>query len=895
MLKFMQTLPGFLSLPHLGHRSRFIKLLPLVVLCLSLSITLFGWHTVSTTNKLKAHRIYTDRSEYIVAQVIRRLHDHQQLLRGAVGLFSVKGDVTRSDWRDYVAALQLDQLHPGIQGVGYAVWLTPAELEANLEATRGEGFPNYSIRPSGERSDYTSIIYLEPFTWRNQRAFGYDMYTEPLRHAAMAKARDEGIATLAAPTTLVQETAVGKQYGMLMYVPVYRRGMVVDTVADRRAALKGFVYSPLRMNDFITGTLGKIPEDIAFEIHSGGTPLPAARMFSTLESERITLPESYRSQFTSSRAVELFGCNWLFTFRSLPSFDATLHEGRSPAFFIGGGLFVSLLLSLVTFMLLSTSDKALGLAREMTAEIRENERIIQTSREHFQTLVSTSPVGVFETDTDGASIMVNEQWLRITGMTAAQAAGKGWADALHPDDRDRVVSEWQAAMAEQRPFRIEHRQLTPDGADCWVLAQAAGMKDETGTVTGYIGTITDITGLKRTEQELQESNQRFSTIFHRSPVAIALSRLESGEFTDVNETFLRLFGYERQEVIGKTSLELGLLPDLGDRPAWVKELKARGQVRQFEQSFCRKNGETGHLLGSLELVTLSGQLYALAMLSDITSRKNAELLLTGINEELESLVGERTASLSAVNAQLLREIDERKKIEQEMLEHQRLLQAMSLELSMAEERERDRIAGELHDQVGQRLILAKMKLDALGSRLAEHPLEQDAAEVVSLVEQTIQDTRSLTFQIRPPLLASAGLEATVQWLGEELKENYGLRMAFSGDAVTQPLPYEICSTLFQAVRELLLNVARHAGTDEVRVRMKRDAAALRISIDDDGRGFDPLEVRLRKTRNGGFGLFNIQQRIEYLGGVLVIDSKPGSGTRATITVPVDEEAEKKRR
>ncbi len=639
----MNRMSRFPSLPHLEHRSRLIRTIPFLVLSLSLSITLFGWHTVSTATRLKAHQIYTGNTEDVVDHLVRQLHVHQLLLRGGGGLFDVKSEVTRGDWRDYVAALQLDQYHPGIQGVGYAVWLTPEGREAHLRTTRSEGFPNYTIHPGGERSVYTSVVYLEPFTWRNQRAFGYDMYTEPLRHAAMELARDTGGTTIAAPITLVQETAVGQQSGMLMYLPVYRQGMSTDSVADRRAALRGFVYSPIRMNDFVYGTLGKLPDDIAFEIYAGAAPAPATVVFSSLQSERMTLPPGYRSLFTSSRTIDLFGSSWHITFRSLPPFDAALAQGRSPLALVGGGFFVSLLLSVVTYMLLFTRDKALSLAREMTDELRKN-----------------------------------------------------------------------------------------------------------------------------------------------------------------------------------------------------------------------------------------------------------ELLLAGANEELESLVGERTAALSSTNAQLLREIDERKKIEQEMLDHQRLLQAMSLELAMAEERERDRIAGELHDQVGQRLILTKMKLDALTSRLEAHPLEQSAAEVVSLVEQTIQDTRSLTFQIRPPLLASAGLEATVQWLGEELKANYGLRMLFTADTTPKPLPYEICSTLFHAVRELLLNVARHAGTNEVRVRVMRDITTLVITIHDDGVGFDTLEARTRKTRSGGFGLFNIQQRIEYLGGSVVIDSGPGAGTRATITVPTDEEDQERR-
>ena len=173
-------------------------------------------------------------------------------------------------------------------------------------------------------------------------------------------------------------------------------------------------------------------------------------------------------------------------------------------------------------------------------------------------------------------------------------------------------------------------------------------------------------------------------------------------------------------------------------------------------------------------------------------------------------------------------------------------------------------------------------------RLAVEKPEEEVTEIVTLVEQTIQDTRSLTFQIRPPLLASAGLEATVQWLGEELSEHYGLQMALTADSAAKSLPYQIRSTVFQAIRELLLNVARHAGTAQVRVLMSREGPFLVITITDDGRGFDIVEARARNARCGGFGLFNTQQKIEYLGGSLTIDSSPGTGTRAIIRVPLAE-------
>ena len=137
--------------------------------------------------------------------------------------------------------LQVERYWPGIQGVGFARMLAPAELAAHEAEIRTEGFPDYAVRPVGERPQYSAIVYLEPFEGRNLRAFGYDMFSEEVRRAAMVRARDSGLPAVSGKVVLVQETGHDVQAGCLMYLPLYRKGMPVGTVEERRAALLGFV------------------------------------------------------------------------------------------------------------------------------------------------------------------------------------------------------------------------------------------------------------------------------------------------------------------------------------------------------------------------------------------------------------------------------------------------------------------------------------------------------------------------------------------------------------------------------------------------------------------------------------------------------------------------------
>ncbi len=450
---------------------------------------------VSTTTRLKAFQIYTDSTEDLVDHLERQLHVHQQVLRGGSGLFNVKSDVTRSDWRDYVASLQLDQYHPGILGIGYAVWLTPKEKEINLRTIRSEGFPHYTIQPAGERPVYTPVIYLEPFTWRNQRAFGYDMYSEPVRRSAMAQACDKGIATIAAPITLVQETAVGKQHGMLMYVPVYRRGVAVDSLTGRRAALRGFVYSPIRMNDFVYGTLGKLPSDTAFEISIVDGGQSDNLMFSSLHIGKGELPKSYKPAITLTKTIQAYGCTWQFVFKSLPPYDTQTNRKQSYTFLLIGILF-SVLISYLVFLTLKTKKQTLELAEEKITNL--------TSR--LALAADSAHIGVWEWQVPENRLIWDKWMFSLYGIPEEDFTGayQAWQRGLHPDDKKYADEAIARALNGVCDFDIEFRVVWPSGEVRHIKATALVIRDHSGKPARMIGINYDITLIKLTELQLHQ-------------------------------------------------------------------------------------------------------------------------------------------------------------------------------------------------------------------------------------------------------------------------------------------------------------------------------------------------------------------------------------------------------
>ena len=240
-----------------------------LVLGVSGIATILGWWITETSVNNRAQ----DRFEYEVEEVYlaisKRMQEYENVLIGGVGLFNASQEVTRSEWYEYVKSLKIDTYWPGIQGIGFSLMINPEDKPEHINKIRNEGFENYNIKPDGERNKYSSIIYLEPFTGRNLRAFGYDMYSEPVRRAAMDYAISTGKPSISGKVKLVQETATDVQSGFLVYVPVYKHGMPINTVEQRNNAILGFVYSPFRLKDLMNGILRHKVQQIDFTIFDG--------------------------------------------------------------------------------------------------------------------------------------------------------------------------------------------------------------------------------------------------------------------------------------------------------------------------------------------------------------------------------------------------------------------------------------------------------------------------------------------------------------------------------------------------------------------------------------------------------------------------------------------------
>jgi signal transduction histidine kinase len=311
-----------------------------------------------------------------------------------------------------------------------------------------------------------------------------------------------------------------------------------------------------------------------------------------------------------------------------------------------------------------------------------------------------------------------------------------------------------------------------------------------------------------------------------------------------------------------TYLVLRLRGDLSDSISRLKggvEQIAAGQL----DSRVEVRGRDEFALISRSLNDMAAKLHAsrIELEEELRKRTAAQTQLRKLNETLEERVVVRTA------------IAEQRAVQ---------LRLLASELTLAEQRERRRIAQLLHDNLGQLLVAAKMKASVIWSRTTPQ-LKDQVQQLEGLLVEAINSSRKLMVDLSPPVLYSLGLEAAVAEHIDQIARTHQLHVHLEADEDSDQYPEDLRVLLFQSIRELLFNVVKHADTDEARVTIVRDEAQVTVTIEDTGIGFDPA-VTVHGPRDH-FGLFSIRERLEFVGGMLSIQSSPGHGTRVIMTVP----------
>jgi PAS domain S-box-containing protein len=343
---------------------------------------------------------------------------------------------------------------------------------------------------------------------------------------------------------------------------------------------------------------------------------------------------------------------------------------------------------------------------------------------------------------------------------------------------------------------------------------------------------------RKAEVELGKSEQKFSKAFRQSPLAITIVRASDDRYVEVNETFELQTGWKRDEVVGRSPVDISLWVDTDQRAAFMKQLLAEGTVRDLEIKFRQKSGQIRTGLGSAELIEVEGESCALSVVADITERRQAEEVIAGFSGRL---------------------ID-------------------------AQEAERTRIARELHDDINQRLAMVAVNLKALrqdlpGSDVRMRRRIQEACEQVSGLENDIQ---ALSHRLHSSKLEYLGLEAATASFCRELSERQDAKIDLHCDAIPEDLPSEVSLCLFRVLQEALHNAMKYSGVGVFEVSLTGSPQEIELKVQDSGVGFDA-----KVASNGhGLGLTSMRERLKLVGGQLSIDSMPSQGTTVLARVPL---------
>jgi PAS domain S-box-containing protein len=536
-------------------------------------------------------------------------------------------------------------------------------------------------------------------------------------------------------------------------------------------------------------------------------------------------------------------------------------------------------------------------AIEMVEDITERRKIQQAlkeSREMYQTLFEGAAEGILVADIETKRFKyANPAICRMLGYTNEELKQLSVSD-IHPKEELRyAISEFEAIVQGKKVLTESIPCLRKDGTVLY--AEIIGGNILVDGTQCNVGFFTDITERKHAEEELL-----FNTALLEAQSETSIDGIlvvdSKGKSLSFNKRYGQLWDIP-QHILNTRDSEKMLqyvLSQLKEPDKFLERVKYlyahKDEKSRDEIQF--KDGKVFDRYSSPLRDSTGKHFGRIWYFRDITQHKHTEQELEKARDQLEMRVRQRTAELEKAIEKLRNEVSERKKAEEKLLSYQKQLRSSASELSLAEERLRRKIATDVHDHLGQNLAISKLKIESLTQSATSPQLVEELKEIRDLIAQTVESSRSLTFELSPPILYELGFGPAVEWLLRQTRQQHGLSTEFTDDKLPKPLDEDICVLLFQAVRELLVNVAKHAKASSVKVSTQRVNDQIQVSVEDDGIGFDVTLLYSQNRIGGGFGLFNIRERLDHIGGHLGIASRTGKGTRVTLLAPIAHKKEK---
>jgi PAS domain S-box-containing protein len=533
------------TLPKGKKRFTFRIVLPYLILALGSSFTFLVSFYFSKLSAAQDQSRFTKSVQEIDDRIRARLQTSIALLRAGTGLFAASDFVDKDEFGHFVQQIELQKNYPGIQGIGFSQRLRSEDKTALVERMKHDGFPDFKIWPDTPRSEYNTIIYLQPMDNRNHIAIGFDMATEAVRRQAMEGARDSGTPVASGRVVLVQEPTTQQQYGFLIYAPVYRNGVDVSTVKARQDALFGFVYSPFRVDDFIAPVFSEKDFDVSFKIYDGNE----------VKAETLLRDSPFETKpdLTKQTTIDFAGRSWTLVYATKPSFELSSSRTLVPYTFAAG-----LLLSWLFFGVTRAQIHARARAEFAASELAESEattrktlterelaeEALRESEERYRELVENANDIVYVLDFDGRITSINKAAETILGYSPDELLGMKITERLASDSI--VVGEQMLTSGHQRTnYELDvvtktNRVLTLETSNKLITKGSQPV--------GIQGIARDISTRRRAEEALREADQRALSEYERLLERISGLAQALGTARELNVIFRGLRDFTRASV-----------------------------------------------------------------------------------------------------------------------------------------------------------------------------------------------------------------------------------------------------------------------------------------------------------------------------------------------------------
>jgi len=838
--------------PYATRRHLSVSLPMLTMFLLAVGVYVYA----QSLERDRWERDFERRSSAVLHALRNNLDGYLEALYATQALLLANPGTDAKSFHDFAAGFL--ERHPGLRALGWDARVRRADRSSFEAAARIEGAGDFEIReldPQGrlvraaDREEHFVLRYVEPLE-ANRGALGFDIAADATRREVLERARD-GAQPVAAtsPLAFFQEAGVPGA-GILVFCPVYGAWPAPASIEGRRATLRGFVVGVFEIGEILRASLrGKPPEGFELSLYEGAALDPGRLLLRVGEVASAGLPQPAGQQLVRGMPVDIGGQHWMLSLAGPAESELSSHSLHIWVVPIGGLLLAALLGALLLILTGRTAfveavvrNRTGELEREAAERARATDAL-RRNEELFRTLATASPIGIFHADAQGRCLYTNPRWQELSGLTFEQSLGNGYVDAIHPDDRFRIL-QGRRIFTEAADAPIEFRFLTPSREVRWVEVRTSAVRSLEGHAVGYVGTVEEVTEKKRAEDALRASEERYRILAEQSSDFIARFAID-GLITYASPACRALLGYDPEELAGRSYYDFFHPGDVEGVRGQIRAA-ATGTGLTVSYRVRRRDGEYVWLETTLRVLHAAGATSEVVASSrDVSARKRTERM----RQDLVAMLSHDLKNpLTAVTGftEILRELP-------------------------ADDPQRDEFLARIEANAHSALTLAMNFVDA--SRIESGSLETHPEPVFlnEIVEQVLRHQES---------------RARVKNIRVETRLDRSRPIALLDRRLIDRVVANLVNNAIKfspAKSEVLVETAMHDGHVQLRVK-------------DQGPGI-PLEQRPKlfqrfselgsdRPDSTGLGLFIVKTLVDAQGGTVAAEFPPDGGTVFELSFPV---------